>query len=163
MKVQKSKAGMLAALADNIPAEIIEANKPKQEIVKVEEEATNKPTPNSLVADSEEDYAFSRENVKKLITTSDEAIGTMMNLATDSEHPRAFEVLANLIKTAADVNKQLMDLQKDRKKLLTNETKRGEATAGTTTTNNAIFVGTTAGLQKFLKDRKAASAQIIDA
>lgn len=161
MNATKSKADMLAALTGNIPAEIIAANDPKKEAI-VQTEATNKPSPNALVKDSEEDYEFSRENVKKLITTSDEAISAMMNLATDSEHPRAFEVLANLIKTAADVNKQLMDLQKDRKKLLTVETKKGEVVS-TNTTNNAIFVGTTAGLQKFLKDRKSAAEQIVDA
>lgn len=160
MNATKSKADMLAALSEHIPAEIVEANKPKAELAT--EETTNKPAANELVKDSEEDYKFSRENVKKLISTSDEAISTMMNLATDSEHPRAFEVLANLIKTAADVNKQLMDLQKDRKKLLTNEVKKGEA-INSTTTNNAIFVGTTAGLQKFLKDRKTTAEHVIEA
>lgn len=157
MKQQKSKEEMLSALAEHIPDEIIQANKPKEEIV-----ATNKPSPNALIKDSEEDYNFARENVKKLIMTSDEAISTMMNLATDAEHPRAFEVLANLIKTASDVNKQLMDLQKDRKKLMAAETAKGLVPTGNIT-NNSIFVGTTANLQKFLKERKVAAQEIIDA
>lgn len=162
MQTKKSREDLMSALAGNIPAEIIEANKPPQLPIAVE--ATNKPTPNALIKDTEEDYKFTRDNVKKLITTSDEAIGSMMNLATDSENPRAFEVLANLIKTASDVNKQLMDLQKDRKKLMASESsKKGEAPSiGNTTTNNSIFVGTTSDLQKFLTDRKAAEA-IIDA
>lgn len=158
MNATKSKQSMLDALMNNTPAELIA---PPKAII-ASEEATNKPTANTLVKDSEEDFEFARTNVKKLLTISDEAIGTMMNLATDAEHPRAFEVLAGMIKNAADINKQLMDLAKDRKKLLTAEAKKGEG-GGVSTTNNAIFVGTTAGLQKFLKDRKTAEGQIIDA
>jgi hypothetical protein len=151
MNVTKSKGEMLAALSKNIPEELI-VKEP------VSEEATNKPAANTLVADAEEDYKFSRENVKKLISTSDEAISSMINLAQDSEHPRAFEVLAGLIKTAADVNKQLMDLQKDRKKLLTTETKRGETISNTT--NNIVFAGPTSELQKILAAREATPAVV---
>jgi len=155
MNATKSKQSMLDALMNNTPAELITPPK----VVAPTEEATNKPTANTLVKDSEEDFEFARTNVKKLLATSDEAIGTMMNLATDAEHPRAFEVLAGMIKIAADINKQLMDLSKDRKKLMTSDTKKGEVVGGGNTTNNAIFVGTTAGLQKFLKDRQSAAIE----
>lgn len=142
----KSREEMLSALEQNIP---------KEEIVPAQKnEIIIGPSDTELVKDSEEDFAFARENVRKLITTSDEALAVMVNLATDSEHPRAFEVLANLIKTAADVNKQLIDLSKDRKKLLRdgNPEKKGTSIAGNVT-NNAIFVGTTSDLQKKLKEK----------
>jgi hypothetical protein len=157
--LQKNKSDMLSALAGNIPAEVIAANAPKPAEVK-----SAKPSTEDLVRDSEEDYRFTRDRVKKLAETSDEAIAIMLNLATDSEHPRAFEVLANLIKTAADVNNQLTTIQKDRKKLNTDPVKKGEiATVTSTTNNNVIFTGTTSDLQKFLADRKKASEMIVDA
>lgn len=156
---QKSKGDMLAALSGNIPAEIIAANTPPAPVVP----EFQKPSESELIKDSEEDYEFSRTRVKKLIETSDEAIGIMLNLATDSEHPRAFEVLANLIKTSSDVNNQLQTLQKDRKKLILPPVKAGEvATVSSTTNNNVIFTGTTSDLQKFLSDRKKASQLVID-
>jgi hypothetical protein len=99
---------------------------------------------------AEEDYKFAREQIKKLIITSDEAIGTMHALASDAEHPRAFEVLAGMIKTAADINGQLLSLQKERKKIVQVEDKKGQISAPNTT-NNAIFVGTTTELQKLLR------------
>jgi hypothetical protein len=74
----------------------------------------------------------------------------MHALASDAEHPRAFEVLAGMIKTAADINGQLLGLQKERKKIIQVEDKRGQS-AAQSTTNNAIFVGTTTELQKLLK------------
>jgi hypothetical protein len=144
----KTKEEMLSALTQNIP---------KEEIVPKENTAlsTFGPSDETLIKDSEEDFALARENVKKLLTTSDEAIGTLLNLATDAEHPRAFEVLGNFIKTAADVNKQLIDLARDRKKLVRDNdgsSKKGTSIAGNVT-NNAIFVGTTSDLQKKLKER----------
>lgn len=152
---QKSKSDMLTALAGNIPAEIITANAmPTSEF--------QKPSESELAKDSEEDYEFSRSRVKKLAETSDEAISMMLNLASDSEHPRAFEVLANLIKTAADVNNQLQLLQRDRKKLIIEPIKKGEVIPITSTTNNnVIFSGTTSDLQKFLSDRKKASQLVV--
>lgn len=142
----KTREEMLSALAQNIP---------KEEIIVPKKEPTDLigPTDETLIKDSEEDFALARENMRKLLTTSDEAIGTLLNLATDAEHPRAFEVLAGFIKTAADANKQLIDLAKDRKKLLRGDDsnkKKGTNIAGNVT-NNAIFVGQTADLQKHLK------------
>ncbi len=144
----KTREEMLSALAQNIP---------KEEIIVQPKEATDiiGPSDETLVHDSEEDFELARANMKKLLTTSDEAIGTLLNLATDAEHPRAFEVLANFIKTAADANKQLIDLAKDRKKLLRGDekgNKKATNIAGNVT-NNAIFVGTTSDLQKKLKEQ----------
>lgn len=108
------------------------------------------PSNDEIIIDAEEDYKFARERIKKLIDTSDEAISTMHALASDAEHPRAFEVLAGMIKTAADINGQLLGLQKERKKIIQVEDKRGQP-AAQSTTNNAIFVGTTTELQKLLR------------
>ena len=108
------------------------------------------PSHDEIVLHAEEDYRFARERIKKLIDTSDEAISTMHALASDAEHPRAFEVLAGMIKTAADINGQLLGLQKERKKIIQVDDKRGQS-AAQSTTNNAIFVGTTTELQKLLR------------
>jgi hypothetical protein len=151
----KTKESILSALSKNTPAELIET---KPVVVQ-----SFKPTEEQLAKDAEEDYAFTRERVKKLAETSDEAIAIMLNLATDSEHPRAFEVLANLIKTAADVNNQISTIQKDRKKVHADPTsKKGTAivTAGPSTTNNVIFTGTTSDLQKFLTKRTASQITV---
>lgn len=152
----KTKESILSALSKNTPAELIET-KPKVG-------QSFKPTEEQLAKDAEEDYAFTRERVKKLAETSDEAIAIMLNLATDSEHPRAFEVLANLIKTAADVNNQISTIQKDRKKIHTDAVvKKGvfvAAPTGPSTTNNVIFAGTTADLQKFLTKRTASQITV---
>jgi hypothetical protein len=145
----KDKESMLAALTQNMPAEIIEVQ-PERDVT---------PSDNELVKDSEDDYALTRKNIHKLLTSSDEAIARMLAVAEESEHPRAFEVLAGMIKTASDVNKQLIDLQKERKKLIKGDLKQTpQPPVGTT--NNTIFVGTTTELQKFLNSRE--SAPLID-
>ena len=84
--------------------------------------------------------------MKELIGQSCEAINTMMALAAESEHPRAFEVLSNMIKDASQMSKDLVALQKTRKEI----TQEKNAPANNTT-NNAIFVGSTTELQKFIK------------
>jgi hypothetical protein len=146
--MKKDKESMLASLSQNIPAEVVST-----------ELSATLPTidyQSKIDADTEEDYDFSRTRIKKLIDTSDEAISSMLALATDSEHPRAFEVLSNMFKTAADMNQQLMTLQRDRKKMHETIQKKNinQSACGTSTTNNAIFVGTTTELQKFLNAQK---------
>ena len=84
--------------------------------------------------------------MKELIDQSSEAINHMMALASESEHPRAFEVLSNMIKDASQMSQDLVKLQKVRKDI----TQEKESKSGDTT-NNAIFVGSTTELQKFLK------------
>lgn len=138
--------------------EMIEALQKNLDIVKqqtneiIASEESYGPSDNQLIDDTEEDYKFARDRIKKLIDTSDEAIATMHGLATDAEHPRAFEVLGTLIKQASEMNQQLLDLQKQRKALLKDD-KSKSVSGNSSTTNNAIFVGTTSELQKFLKDQ----------
>lgn len=141
--MKKDKESMLASLSQNIP-------ETQSSELTIEKPVTDYQA--KIDADTEEDYDFSRQRIKKLIDTSDEAISSMLALATDSEHPRAFEVLSNMFKTAADMNQQLMTLQRDRKKMHETIAKKNinQSAGSTSTTNNAIFVGTTTELQKFL-------------
>ena len=133
MKTQKD---ILAALETNLPQQL---KKIKTEVAQTE-----------IVVDTEEDYAYSREKIKDLIQKAEEAIENMMVLSSETEHPRAFEVLAGMFKTTTDMMDQLITLQKKRKELTQSE----EQKAGTSgnTTNNAIFVGSTTELQKFLNN-----------
>ena len=100
----------------------------------------------NLTIDAEEDYNLARDNLKRLLDKSDEALDHMMQVAAEAEHPRAFEVLAGMFKTSADMTTQLIDLQKKRHELdkLNNEPTQSGVT------NNNLFVGSTAELQKML-------------
>ena len=88
--------------------------------------------------DTEDDVEYSRQKMKELIDMSSEAIQNMMALAAETEHPRAFEVLSNMIKQASEMSQDLVKLQKTRKEI----TQSKEESNGKTT-NNAIFVGST--------------------
>ena len=132
----KSKEDILSALQTHIPQEL---QKIKTEVAQSE-----------IVVDTEEDYAYSREKIKSLIERSEEAIDNMMALASETEHPRAFEVLAGMFKTTTDMMDRLITLQKKRKELTQSEEQKQNASGSTT--NNAIFVGSTTELQKFLKN-----------
>ena len=92
----------------------------------------------------EQDYEYSRDTYYDLIEKGRESLDLMIEVARESEHPRAFEVLSNMIKGIADVNDKLMDLNKKQKEL-TKEDKPAE-----TTTNNNLFVGSTTELQRML-------------
>ena len=140
--MKKDKDTILASLEKNVL--------PVKHEIAVSTGSPVGPSHDEIVLHAEEDYRFARERIKKLIDTSDEAISTMHALASDAEHPRAFEVLAGMIKTAADINGQLLGLQKERKKIIQVDDKRGQS-AAQSTTNNAIFVGTTTELQKLLR------------
>lgn len=102
-----------------------------------------------IVTDTEADIEYSRDKMKNLIDQSCEAINQMMALASESEHPRAFEVLSTMIKHTSEMTQDLVKLQKTRKDIT--QDKNGPSS---TTTNNSIFVGSTTELQKFLKGKK---------
>jgi hypothetical protein len=110
-----------------------------------------------IINDTEKDVEYSRAKMKELIDQSSEAINHMMALASESEHPRAFEVLSNMIKDASNMTQDLVKLQKTRKDI----TQSKDEYSGGNTTNNAIFVGSTTQLQKFLKEKNKET--IIDA
>ena len=98
--------------------------------------------------DDDIDYNYARENYYNLIERNQDAVEEMLEIAKQSEHPRAFEVVGQLIKSGLDANKELMGLHKTKKELSI------EKGGPTTNVNNAVFVGSTADLQKLLKAKR---------
>ena len=103
--------------------------------------------PNSDGKDDETDYNYTRENYYNLIERNQDAVEEMLELAKQSAHPRAFEVVGQLIKSGLEANKELMNLHKTKKDLTTEKTPNQ-------VTNQAVFVGSTAELQKLLKAKR---------
>ena len=96
----------------------------------------------------EADYEKSRSNLHDLLGKGHEALTHALEVAKQSEHPRAFEVVGNLMKQLADVNQQLLDVHQQKQKL--DAPKAGDKAK--VTNNNAIFVGSTAELTKMIKN-----------
>ena len=97
----------------------------------------------------EDDAEYARQNLRKLIEKGNVAADHIVEIAKQSEHPRAFEVAANMLKNLADMNKDLMEIQK-RKKDLTGVAE----SKGNINVDKAVFVGSTTELVKFLKSSK---------
>jgi len=97
----------------------------------------------------DDDFNTSRKNLRELLEQGQTALMHALDVARQSEHPRAFEVVGNLMKQLADVNQQLMDIHQQKKKL---EDPSKESKDKPKTVNNNLFVGTTADLNKLLKD-----------
>jgi hypothetical protein len=121
----------------DVSSEIVES-KPVEE--KIE-------TISSSVEDIKKDYEYTRGNLYSIIEKGQEAINGILELAQESEMPRAYEVAGQLIKNVSDATDKLMDLQKKLKDI--EETK---PVRGPTNVTNALFVGSTAELSKLLKD-----------
>jgi|TARA_A100001391_G_scaffold99582_2_gene66200 hypothetical protein len=98
-------------------------------------------------ADIENDYAYQRQNFYNLVERGSDAIEGILELARESDAPRAYEVAGNLIKQVAEVTEKLGDLQEKMKRL-----KEVPSNAPKNVTN-ALFVGSTAELQKMLKEK----------
>lgn len=96
----------------------------------------------------ETDYEKSRDTYYDLIDKGKDALELMMEVARESEHPRAFEVLSGLIKNISDVNDKVMDLNKKHKDI--NKKDEPKQVEGTTTNN--VFIGSTTDLQRMLQD-----------
>lgn len=97
-----------------------------------------------------EDADEARKNVRSLVATGMKAIEHAFEVSVQSESPRAFEVLSTMMKTVADMNSQLLDIQEKKKKLNNSETQPQQ---NGSVTNNAIFVGTTSDLNKLIMER----------
>ena len=93
----------------------------------------------------QDDYEYARGNLYALVDKGQEAVNGALDLAMSSDHPRAYEVAGQLIKHVGDVADKLMALQKDKKAVK-------EESAKKVVTNNSLFVGSTADLQKMLKN-----------
>ena len=127
-------------------------DKNMEEMLDIEISTTPAPSPKPVKdqakdtsEDVEKDYEYTRGQLYNLIDKGQEAIQGALEVAQESGHPRAFEVATNAMKQVADMTDKLMDLQKKVKDL--DEDKKGP----TKVTNNAMFVGSTAELQKMLK------------
>ena len=96
----------------------------------------------------EADYDTTRNNLRILLQQGQEALQKSLDVAMQSEHPRAFEVVGNLMKQLADINQQLLDLHQQKQKLDAPKERSGKEV----TNNNVIFTGSTAELNKLIKN-----------
>lgn len=97
------------------------------------------------------DADFARANIKRLIKISNRALEHALELSVQSDSPRAYEVLANLINTAGELNTKLIDVHAREQKITGNS---AEPVPGTTSiTNNVVFTGTTAELNQLIMER----------
>jgi hypothetical protein len=95
------------------------------------------------------DAAIARSNIKSLIDKGGAAIDNLLLVAQESEHPRAYEVAATFLKTLADMNKDLMDIQKKK-----NDLKPQMSKSQAINVEKAVFVGSTAELLKQIRESK---------
>ena len=98
----------------------------------------------------EDDAEFARTNIRDLISKGNNAVDNLLLVANASEHPRAYEVAAGLIKNLADLNKDLLEIQKRKRDLSPQES----SGAKNINVDKAVFVGSTAELVKLLKTNK---------
>ena len=121
----------------------VEPIKTKTEVITKDGEIITEP--NEKI---EADYDVARNNLRELLTNGQAALMHALEVAKQSEHPRAFEVVGNLMKQLADVNQQLLDIHQQKAKLdAPNKEEKSKVT-----NNNAIFVGSTAELNKMIKN-----------
>ena len=95
-------------------------------------------------SNTEKDLEYARENYMDLIEKGRHSLEDLMEIARQSQHPRAFEVIATLIKTITDTNEKVVNLQKQAKEILSDEL------AAKKVTNNNLFIGNTSELTKIL-------------
>lgn len=124
----------LAPLEDVIEGEIVES----------------KPTVNTDLTNLDKDYNYARDNFYTVIEKGTQALEELLDVASQSQHPRAYEVIATTIKTLIDANKDLVELTMKKKQVELND----PASAPNKVINNTLFVGTTSDLQKLLRDMK---------
>ena len=124
----------------------IESKPVETEVVKKEKKPEIKKV-HSQEEQIQKDYEYTRGNLYSIIEKGQEAIDGILELAQESDSPRAYEVAGQLIKSVADSTDKLMDLQKKLKDV----NKEEKGSTPTNVTNNAVFLGSTAELQKYLK------------
>ena len=108
-----------------------------------------KSNPNEREVDTEEDYTKSRDNYYKLIAQGNDAMEYVLDVAKQTDKARDFEVFGQLLKQTSEINKELIDLQ-----IRMGNLKAIERTGNPTNVTNALFVGSTADLQKLIKGNK---------
>ena len=97
--------------------------------------------------EDETDFQYARENLYNLIERGQDGLEELLEIAKQSQHPRAFEVVGQMIDKLANINKELLNLHKTKKDI------QAEKTSGPTNVTNALFVGSTSELQKLLKGK----------
>lgn len=134
----------------NVSGEVISSSMESLEIEKIEDSEKSTAIPDSgAINDIKKDYEYTRGNLYSIIEKGQEAINGILELAQETEMPRAYEVAGQLIKNVSDATEKLMDLQKKLKELEDVSTKKGP-----TNVTNALFVGSTAELSKLLKNNQ---------
>lgn len=103
----------------------------------------------------EKDYKLVQDNLKELIQNGNVALESILKVATESDNPRAFEVVAILLKTMADLNNNVLSVHKTAKDVTSVQP------AKVTQTNNAVFVGSTKDLQNLL-NKERSTEKVID-
>ena len=119
--------------------EVVDADIVRREPVKVDLSKF----PDRKKMDQRKDYGEVRENLKDIIDNSKVAMDGILKVASESDSPRAYEVVSQLLKTATEANKELLDVHKQMKDIEKDETKKQ-------VTNNAFFVGSTKELQDMI-------------
>jgi hypothetical protein len=133
----------LADVFDVIPV----PEEPKKEKVPVLQQHYNEP---DLKQDLTDAYQQSKENLQSLIDQGQEAMDEILNIAKAGQHPRAFEVYGTLLKNVVDANKELLAIQKQMRDMDENAKKD----KGGTNIDKAIFIGSTAELNKLIKGKE---------
>ena len=131
-------------MKNNVTDNLNDVFKVGTDLVDVEKEKTEVNVPE----DVDNDYKYARENLYGVIEKGTEALDNLIDLAKASEHPRAFEVVSQLTKTLVDANKDLLEIQKKVKDLKKEDEKEQPQQV-----TNALFVGSTAELQKIINGR----------
>ena len=130
--------------ADDILNEVLGVSEPTPKEVVVSKPV---PRPSDELDDVDADYKYQRDNFYNLIEKGQNAIEGILNVAKESDHPRGYEVAGNLIKQVAEVTEKLGDLQEKMKKL------KEVPNSAPKNVTNALFVGSTAELQKMLRGK----------
>lgn len=105
-------------------------------------------------AEDNNDYEYARQNIYRTIETGANALDELAQVAAQSQHPRAYEVLTNLVKTMVEANKDLMHLKKTKAEIQRMSDEPVDNMGGNKVQNN-LFVGSTAELQKFISGMKS--------
>jgi len=143
---------LLSKMSKHIPQEVVAKNAL----------ATAPATKDESMVDVDDDYTYSRDTYKKLVDKGQDAIDHMMELAIQSDHPRAYEVLGGMLKNVSDMTDKLMSLHKnvDAVKTKKVDSKPSESGPVGQITNNNVFVGSTTDLQRYIISQQ--KTQVID-
>ena len=143
---------LLSKMSKHIPQEVVAKNAL----------ATAPATKDESMVDVDDDYTYSRDTYKKLVDKGQDAIDHMMELAIQSDHPRAYEVLGGMLKNVSDMTDKLMSLHKNVDAVKTKKVDSRPSESGPVgqITNNNVFVGSTTDLQRYIISQQ--KAQVID-